>query len=286
MSYCIIDIETTGGNPKTEKITEIAILVHNGVSIVDEFATLINPERPIPAHITSLTGITNAMVANAPRFFEVARQIVEKTEGCIFVAHNAGFDYGFIKNEFKSLGYDFERQTLDTVRLSRKLMPGHKSYSLGNICRDLGIIIEGRHRAAGDAMATVKLFELLLKISGNDFKNANASNGNNNPMLNKVPADTGVYYFTDSEGRLIYIGKSINIRQRVTQHMGNTGGMKAVEMRQKIADISFELTGSELIAMLLESEEIKSINHYLIVHNGVQFSIMVFLPGTTLMVIL
>ena len=250
-----------GVAPQHEKITEIAIFVHDGEKVIDEYVTLINPERHIPVHITNLTGITNAMVANAPRFYEVAREIVLKTEGTIFVAHNVGFDYGFVKNEFKNLGYDFERQTLDTVRLSRKLIPGHASYSLGNICRDLGIVIEGRHRAAGDALATVKLFELLLKISGNGLletgKKINLTGINHPPLINKLPAATGVYYFVDSEGKLIYIGKSINIKQRAIQHFNNSGGKRAIEMRQSIIDISYELTGSELIAMLLESEEIK-----------------------------
>jgi DNA polymerase-3 subunit epsilon len=261
LRYSVVDIETTGGNPQTEKITEIAIFIFDGEKIIDEYTTLINPERPIPPHITNLTGITNAMVADAPRFYEVARDIVLKTDNSVFVAHNAAFDYGFIKNEFKSLGFEFERQTLDTVRLSRKLIPGHASYSLGNICRDLGIIIEGRHRAAGDALATVKLFELLINIAGNGAiekkEFAFAAMGGQNPLISKLPAETGVYYFNDSTGNLIYIGKSINIKQRAIQHFNNAGGRRAIEMRQKITDISFELTGSELIAMLLESEEIK-----------------------------
>ena len=162
--YSIIDIETTGGSPKTEKITEIAIFVHDGKKLVDEFVTLINPEKTIPYYITSLTGIDNKMVVNAPKFFEVARKIVTITENTTFVAHNATFDYGFVKSEFSQLGYNFEREMLCTVKLSRKLIPGKKSYSLGNLCGELGIGITDRHRAAGDALATVKLFELLLDI--------------------------------------------------------------------------------------------------------------------------
>ena len=162
--YTIIDIETTGGSPKTEKITEIAIFVHNGNKIVNEFVSLVNPEKNIPYFITQLTGITNEMVAKAPRFCEIARTIVELTENNIFVAHNATFDYGFIRSEFASLGYNFQRELFCTVKMGRKLIPGKKSYSLGNICNELGISISDRHRAAGDALATVKLFELMLKI--------------------------------------------------------------------------------------------------------------------------
>ena len=161
--YAIIDIETTGGSSRIEKITEIAIYLHDGNKVTGEFVSLVNPERNIPYFITNLTGITNEMVEDAPRFYEIAKTIVELTEGRTFVAHNARFDYSFIREEFKSLGFNFKRNILDTVALSRKLFPGHRSYSLGNICNDLNININGRHRAAGDALATVKLFELLLE---------------------------------------------------------------------------------------------------------------------------
>jgi DNA polymerase-3 subunit epsilon len=160
--YSIIDIETTGGSPKTEKITEIAIYVHNGNEVIKEFVSLVNPEKEIPYYITQLTGITNTMVAKAPKFYEIAKTIVELTENTVFVAHNATFDYGFIKSEFASLGYNFERPLFCTVKMGRKFIPGKKSYSLGNLCTDLGIHINDRHRAAGDALATVKLFEMIL----------------------------------------------------------------------------------------------------------------------------
>ncbi|MBN1819629.1 MAG: 3'-5' exonuclease [Prolixibacteraceae bacterium] len=161
--FAIIDVETTGAVYRYGKLTEIAIYIHNGEKITDSFQTLINPETDIPYFITKLTGINNEMVADAPKFYEVAKKIVEITAGKIFVAHNANFDYKFIKEEFKRLGYDYLRKTLCTVKLSRKLLPGHRSYSLGSLCNDLKIIIENRHRAAGDALATVKLFEILLE---------------------------------------------------------------------------------------------------------------------------
>jgi DNA polymerase-3 subunit epsilon len=161
--FAIIDIETTGNTYKYGQITEIAIYQHNGSEITDSFSSLVKPEMDIPLFITRLTGISNEMVANAPRFYEIARKIVEMTAGRTFVAHNVHFDYKFVKEEFKRLGYDFNRKTLCTVQLSRKLMPGYKSYSLGKICAEKGIEINGRHRAAGDALATTKLFELLLK---------------------------------------------------------------------------------------------------------------------------
>ena len=161
--FTIIDIETTGNNSKNGKITEIAIYQHNGQHITGSFSTLINPEMDIPYFITRLTGIDNDMVKSAPKFYEVARKIVELTAGRTFIAHNVHFDYSFVKEEYKRLGYEFNRKTLCTVQLSRKLLPGHQSYSLGNLCNDLGMMINGRHRAAGDAFATVKLFEILLE---------------------------------------------------------------------------------------------------------------------------
>jgi DNA polymerase-3 subunit epsilon len=162
--YAIIDIETTGAVYKYGKITEIAVFIHNGSQITDQMVTLINPEMDIPLPITRLTGITNEMVRKAPRFFEIARELVEITTGRIFVAHNVMFDYRFIQEEFKRLGYDFQRKRICTVQLSRKLIPGKSSYSLGNLCREMGITNEDRHRAAGDALATVNLFQQLLEL--------------------------------------------------------------------------------------------------------------------------
>jgi DNA polymerase-3 subunit epsilon len=266
--YAIVDIETTGGSPKTERITEIAVYVFDGEKIQDEFVTLVNPEKNIPYYITALTGISNEMVEDAPRFFEIAKQIVEITRDRILVAHNASFDYKFIKSEFKSLGYDFTRETLCTLRLSRKLLPGHRSYSLGNLCQDMGIEIVDRHRAAGDAFATVKLLGKLLDqatLSGKeDILRQSLSTRLRNlhpeldpQILERLPEETGVYFFLNDQKQVIYIGKSKNIRKRVLSHFSNNGSRRSIELRESIAAIDFELTGSELIALLVESSEIK-----------------------------
>jgi DNA polymerase III subunit epsilon len=265
--YAIIDIETTGGSARIEKITEIAIYLHDGNQITGEFVSLVNPERNIPWFITNLTGITNEMVEDAPRFYEIARTIVELTEGRTFVAHNAKFDYSFIRQEFKSLGFNYNRNILDTVALSRKLFPGHRSYSLGNICRDLSISINGRHRAAGDALATVKLFEMLvekdLEVNGNRsvlMKNTRISKLNPKldvTKIDNIPDEPGIYYFYNENGDLIYIGKSRNLQQRISTHLSNNTTNRSMEMRDLIADIDWERTGSELIALLKESSEIK-----------------------------
>lgn len=269
MNYAILDIETTGGSPKNERITEIAIYIHDGKQIINEYSSLVNPEKNIPYFITGLTGITNEMVADSPKFFEIAKDIVEITKDCIVVGHNVNFDYSFIQNEFKHLGYEFKRDSLCTVKLSRKLIPGYKSYSLGKICKELNININGRHRAAGDAFATVKLFELLLKASkeqGSELitgekpktKLKNLNGFLKPDDIDKLPSGVGVYYLHDEEGNLIYVGKSKNIHHRILSHLGNRNTRKSTEMAGKIAGISFELTGNELIALLLESEEIKS----------------------------
>lgn len=264
--YAILDIETTGGNSANERITEIAVYIHNGEKVVEEFQTLIHPEKNIPPYISQMTGITDKMVENAPKFYEIAKHLIQLTEGKVIVAHNSSFDYNFIKREYKNLGYDFKRKTLCTVKLSRKLIPGKKSYSLGKLCAEIGIPINGRHRAGGDALATVQLFELLLKTGAKELiidtkkKEEAITNLNLNldkPWLNKLPEKTGVYYFFNEAKELIYIGKSKNIRQRVLQHLTNDSSKKAIEMKNNIADIDFELTGSELIELLKESEEIK-----------------------------
>lgn len=164
--FAIIDIETCGGKFEFRKgrITEICILVHDGLQVVENFSTLINPECYISPFFTNLTGISNEMVAKAPKFHEIAETILALTENRTFVAHNVSFDYNFIRDEFASLGYEYQREKLCTVKLSRKLIPGKKTYSLGPLCESMGISNNARHRAEGDAIATAKLFDILLQI--------------------------------------------------------------------------------------------------------------------------
>lgn len=257
--YAIIDIETTGLNARKDRITEIAIYVHDGEKIVEKFESLVNPEVRIPFHITALTGISNKMVADAPRFFEIARQIVELTDGKIFVAHNASFDYNFIRCEFKRLLYDYSRKTLCTKKLSRKLMPGIQSYGLGNLARILNLKNPARHRAAGDALTTVYLLEHLMKIENRlDTISLKGLNSNMSvELIDKLPESPGVYYFHDEKGNILYIGKSVNIRSRVMSHLSNNDHKREIELREKTSSITYELTGSDLVASLLESAEIK-----------------------------
>ena len=213
-----------------------------------------------------MTGITDEMVATAPKFFEIAKELVEITRDKVFVAHNASFDYNFIRNEFRSLGYEFTRNNLCTVKLSRKLLPGKISYSLGKLCKELNISNNSRHRAAGDALATVKLFELLLQKHPEGFMNGFPGAINSRPglqtnltpgILENLPAKTGIYLFIDQKGDIIYIGKSKNIKLRVYSHFNSARSQKALEMTSQVQNIDFVETGSELAALLLESEQIK-----------------------------
>lgn len=263
--YAIIDVETTGGVARHERITEIAIVLHDGQAVVDTFSTLINPERSIPWNITMITGITDEMVAQAPRFYEVAKQIVQMTEGAVFVAHNVSFDYAFVREEFARLGFTFSRKQLCTVRLARKVFPGLPSYSLSNLKKHFGIEAERSHRALDDTLATVQIFEKILsEQSGGTIKSlvnhgireAKLPSGITLERLHTVPEACGVYYLHDERGEVIYVGKSLNIRKRLFEHFADLTP-KGEKLRAGVADLSWEITGSELVALLLESAEIK-----------------------------
>ncbi|WP_458626542.1 exonuclease domain-containing protein [Winogradskyella sp. PC D3.3] len=272
MIYTIIDVETTG---QSNRMTEISIFKFNGDTVIDEFTSLINPETYIPQHITALTGIDDHMVADAPRFEEVAEDIINITEGAIFVAHNVNFDYKVISGEFSRIGLEFNRKKLCTVRLSRRLLPGHRSYSLGKLCSALEINLVGRHRARGDAEATTILFKLLLQQPEasavfKEFLNKNSKEATLPPNLPKatfeaLPDTAGIYYFKDKKGTVIYVGKAINIKKRVLSHFYSKT-KKAQDMVRETRDIDFECSGSELIALLMEDAAIK---HHFPVYNKV-----------------
>ena len=262
--YAILDIETTGGQYNEEGITEIAIYKYNGHEVVDQFISLVNPEKQIQPFVVKLTGINNAMLRSAPKFHEVAKRIIEITEGCIIVAHNTVFDYRILKTEFRRLGYDFKKQTLCTVELSKQLIPEQESYSLGKLVRSLGIPVTDRHRASGDALATVKLFKLLLSKDATkeivkSFIKTEVKSGLSPKLLDLVetmPSKTGIYYIHNEKGDIIYIGKSKNIKKRINQHFTGTSA-KSKKLQRDVYAVTFEETGSELIALLKESEEIK-----------------------------
>ena len=262
--YAILDIETTGGQFNEEGITEIAIYKFDGHEIVDQFISLVNPEIPIQPFVVKLTGINNAMLRSAPKFFEVAKRIIEMTNDCVLVAHNADFDYRILRTEFRRLGYDFNVKTLCTVELSKKLLPEQPSHSLGKLVRALGIPMADRHRASGDAMATVKLFKMLLEKDLNKeivqehikFEIQKGIAPKLLDIVESLPSRTGVYYIHNELGKLIYIGKSRNIKKRINQHFTGTT-TKCKRIQSDVFTVTYDETGSELIALLKESEEIK-----------------------------
>lgn len=234
--------------------------------MVDQFISLINPERDIQPFVVNLTGINSSMLRNAPKFYEVAKRIIEITEDCILVAHNAQFDYRILGTEFRRLGYEYKRKSLCTVELAKDLIPDQPSYSLGKLVRSLGIPVTDRHRASGDALATVKLFKMLL--DKDSTKTIVQKSIRLNPkkqleprhldILDDLPSITGVYYIHKADGEIIYIGKSNNIKKRINQHFTNTNH-KSKKIQAQVTAVTYEATGSELVALLKESEEIKRI---------------------------
>ncbi len=204
------------------------------------------------------------MLRNAPKFYEIAKRIVEITTDCILVAHNAQFDYRILCTEFRRLGFEYERRTLCTVELAKQLIPEQPSYSLGKLVRSLGIPVSDRHRAAGDAQATVKLFKMLMAKDSTKTIIQNAVRldpkyqlePKHLDIIESLPTATGVYYIHKSDGEIIYIGKSKNIKRRINQHFTSTNH-KSKKIQQLVSTVTYEATGSELVALLKESEEIK-----------------------------
>lgn len=265
--YAIVDIETTGSYAAANGITEISIHLFDGESVVEKFETLINPGQPIPYFIQSMTGITEKMVANSPRFEEVAEKIYTLLNDKIFIAHNVSFDYSFIKAHLKESGYDLNCKKLCTVRLSRKIFPGFPSYSLGKLCQSLGIPIYDRHRAGGDTAATVKIFQLLLQNDKEQHIQKSLQRNSKEAILpanvpkeqfEKLPYTPGIYFFHNAKGKVVYVGKAINIRYRVNSHFSNNSESRQKQnFMQHVYAISYQTCGTELMACILESIEIK-----------------------------
>jgi DNA polymerase-3 subunit epsilon len=265
--YAIVDIETTGGYAANNAITEVAIVLHDGKRECKRFETLVNPGMSIPPYVQSLTGITDEMVSDAPYFNEIAAHLYEWLQGAVFVAHNVNFDYSFLKHQFKACGLELDLKKLCTVRLSRKVFPGAPSYSLGKICNFLDLPVSNRHRAGGDADATVLLFERILQADGlavmepmlkgkneEQYLPANLPAG----QLDRLPSSPGVYYFHDGKGKVIYVGKAKNLRKRVASHFSNNkAGRQKQEFLRNVHTITHQVCGTELMAFLLECVEIR-----------------------------
>jgi DNA polymerase-3 subunit epsilon len=255
--YTILDIETTGGKFNEEGITEIAIYKFDGHTVVDQFISLVNPEKEIQKFVVNLTGINNKMLQNAPKFYEVAKRIIEITKDCTLVAHNSSFDYRILSTEFDRLGYDFNRNTLCTVELSKKLILDQPSYSLGKLIRALGIPMTDRHRASGDALATVQLFKLLLEkdigkaIIQNSVKyhDKRTEKQRLQKLLDAVPKELGLFYIHDAEGKVIYLGRGKNVKSEVNKlFLKQT--RRALKVQERAASITYEKTGNDLFTRL------------------------------------
>ena len=265
--YAIVDIETTGGYAAANGITEISIHLFDGNTVIEKFETLINPNQPIPYYISAMTGISDKMVANAPVFEDVAEKIYSLLQDKIFIAHNVNFDYSFVKSHLKEAGFDLNSKKLCTVRLSRKIIPGLPSYSLGKLCQSLGITINDRHRAGGDTAATVKVFQLLLENDKEKHIEKSLQRNSKEAILppnvpkehfEQLPYTPGVYYFHNEKGKVVYVGKANNIRYRVNSHFSNNSESRQKQnFMQHVYAISFQSCGTEIMACILESTEIK-----------------------------
>ena len=265
--YAILDIETTGGKFNEEGITEIAIYKFDGHNIIDQFISLINPEKPIQEFVVKLTGINNKMLRNAPKFYEVAKRIIEITSDCILVAHNTSFDYRILSTEFDRLGYDFNRNTLCTVELSQALILDQPSYSLGKLTKSLGIPMTDRHRASGDALATVQLFKLLLEKdvkksiiqSSVKYFDRRLEKQRLRRLIDEIPSEQGVFYIHDTEGKVIYLGRGKNMKDEVNR-LFLKSTKRAVKIQDRSQSISIEKTGNELFTRLKYSLELETLS--------------------------
>lgn len=263
MKFAVLDIEATGGKKGQEKIIDIAIYQFDGENITDQFASLVNPECEIETYIQKLTNITDKMVRRAPKFPELAKRIIEITKDCIIVGHGVHFDYRMLHQEFNSLGYKFVSQTLDTLDLSQKLLPNLPSYSLGKLCKSLGIPVSDRHRATGDTRATLELLKILLKkdSSKNILKQFAQIDPRSKSQINKLfhlqqnlPRKSGVYYFLDSESDIFYLQAAKNIDRAINQDFISKN-KKGTQIQSRVNSINFELTGSFFIALLKQMED-------------------------------
>lgn len=263
--YSVVDIETTGGKSSSNRVTEIAIVKTDGKKIIETFSTLVNPHRKIDKFVVQLTGITDAMVANAPDFESIIEKIDEFTKDTIFVAHNIGFDYSIIKREYRNADKVFKRNNLCTVQLSRKILKNENSYSLGKLSDSLGIILENRHRALGDAEATAHLLHHLINTVGEENVLEQTAHKTQqiefkgeitNDIIEELPEDPGVFRFLDKAGKVLYIGHSKNIFSTVTKFLIHEVKLNSYHgLFENMFSIDFEVRNSFLIAQLYAISE-------------------------------
>lgn len=264
--YAVIDVEATGGKKGEESIIEIAIFLYDGEKITDQLISLVQPDREIDVYVQKLTQITPKMVKTAPKFHEIAKRIIEITDGAILVGHNVEFDYRMLKQEFRKLGYTYYRETIDTVTLSEKYFPDAESYSLGKLSKSLGIPVSDRHRASGDARATLELFQILQdKDSSKDIvlkdvvTEKKAGSVKYDALLSDLPNEIGIFYILDKNNQIIYLSKSDNIAQSARKLLTGKSSLSN-KIKLSVAQITYETTGNELVSWLKENNEIKTLN--------------------------
>ena len=256
--YTVIDIESNGAPFRKESIIEIAIYRFDGHEITDQFISLVNPESEISAFVQKLTGITSKMVLTAPKFHEIAKRVVEITQDSILVGHNIDFDYRMLRQSFKRLGYEFTINTLDTIPLAKKLIPDEKSYSLSKLCKSIGIPLSEAHRASGDARATLDLFKLLMiKDQNNEIIQSQQEENHAKNYINKIqvltedlPNERGILYFQNSEGKIIY-SDVVEDLYKSAKKIFDSDKAKYKKLQEETEKISYELTGTDLIAKLM-----------------------------------
>ena len=265
----IVDLETTGGQPAWDRITEIGVIEVDGFEVVSEWSTLVNPGGSIPAPIQALTGITNEMVAAAPTFAQIAAQLYERLAGRVFVAHNARFDYGFLRHEFERAGLKFMAKTLCTVRLSRRLYAQHASHNLDSLIERHGIDCRARHRAMGDADAVWQFLRAATLEHGDDVVAVAARQVARQPalpphidraLIDAIPEAPGVYLFYGEAGTPLYVGKSVSLRSRVLSHFhSGLRSPRAAELSREVRRIDWQRTVGELGALLREARLVKEL---------------------------
>ena len=268
--YSIIDIEGNGAGFRKESIIDIAIFKFDGHEIVDQFMSLVNPESDITPYVQKLTAITPKMVKTAPKFHEIAKRVVEITEGTTLVGHNIDFDYRMLRQEFKRLGYDFKINTLDTIPLAKKLIPEAESYSLGKLVKSVGIPIFDQHRAAGDARATTELFKLLIAkdansdIIQNQFEETNAKTYINKikALTQDLPNEKGIIYFQDEKGKIIFSDYVLDIN-KAAKKVFNSKSKRWEHVQGLCEQIHYELAGNDIIAkLLMKTKGIKRVEKF------------------------
>ncbi|WP_434980259.1 3'-5' exonuclease [Daejeonia sp. YH14] len=256
--YSIVDIESNGGKYREECIIDIAIFRFDGHQITDQFMSLVNPEAEITPYVQKLTGISSKMVKTAPKFHEIARRVVEITEGTTLVGHNIDFDYRMLRQSFKRLGYDYKINTLDTIPIAKKLIPEAESYSLGRLVKSLGIPLLDAHRAAGDARATVELFKVLMdKDNNSEIIQQQFEETNSKTYINRVkeltqdlPNEKGIVYFQNDQGTILFSDFVLDVNKAAKKAF-NSKSVRWKPVQETCSKVSFELSGNDLIAKLM-----------------------------------